>query len=30
MVKTVQIRRCQGLEKLGRQVAAMRNPRNVF
>ena len=28
--KTGQIRRCQGLEKLGRHVETMRSPHNVF
>ena len=30
MVKTEQVRRCQGLEKIRRNVAAMCNPHNVF
>ena len=30
MVKTEQVRSCQGLEKIRRNVAAMCNPHNVF
>ena len=30
MVKTGQIRRCQGLEKLVRHIVGMRDPQNIF
>ena len=30
MIKAGQLRRCQGLDKLGRHAMAMRNPHNVF
>ena len=30
MVKTAQVRRCQGLDNVGRDVSAMRNPQWYF